>query len=114
MKPEDIAKVCHEANKAYCASIGDDSQTSWEDAPDWQKESAINGVTYHLGHPDSTSADSHQNWLNVKIEAGWRYGPVKNPDIKEHPCCVPYDDLPKEQRAKDTLFLSIVRALQDA
>jgi len=27
-----IAKVCHEANRAYCESIGDNSQLSWEDA----------------------------------------------------------------------------------
>ena len=25
---------------------------------------------------------------------GWKYGPVKDPEKKEHPCFVPYDDLP--------------------
>ena len=34
-----IAKACHEANKVYCESIGDDTQPSWENAPEWQKES---------------------------------------------------------------------------
>ena len=42
---EYIAKVCHEVNRAYCMSQGDGSQPRWEDAPDWQKQSAISGVT---------------------------------------------------------------------
>lgn len=40
-----IAALCHEANAAYCRQTGDDSQPNWDDAPDWQKESAITGVT---------------------------------------------------------------------
>ena len=44
MTKQDIAKVAHEINLAYCESIGDNSQPTWELAPDWQKSSAINGV----------------------------------------------------------------------
>ena len=33
-----IAMVAHETNRAYCESIGDNSQPKWEDAPEWQKE----------------------------------------------------------------------------
>jgi hypothetical protein len=113
MNIEAIARVCHEANRAYCASMGDDSQPAWDDAPDWQKESAMNGVAYHARHPESTPADSHEHWLKEKLDTGWVYGPVKNPEIKEHPCCVPYGELPLEQRAKDTLFLAIFKALQN-
>ena len=35
MKVEQIAQVAHELNKAYCESLGDNSQPSWEDAPEW-------------------------------------------------------------------------------
>jgi len=104
-----IAKICHQANKAYCEALGDTSQPEWEDAPDWQCKSAINGVLYHLEHPDSKPSDSHVNWLAEKRETGWEYGPVKDPDKKQHPCFVPYDQLPEDQKAKDLLFLSIVR-----
>ena len=48
MKTEDIARICHEANAAYCLSLGDTSQTDWDNAPDWQKKSAINGVKFHM------------------------------------------------------------------
>ena len=46
MKIEDIAKICYQANKAYCESIGDNSQVVWEESPTWQKEAAINGVNF--------------------------------------------------------------------
>ncbi len=106
-----IARVCHEVNRAYCASLGDHSQPSWEEAPDWQRASAINGVSYTLAHPEAKPSDSHESWLVEKRDAGWKYGPVKNPEAKEHPCFVPYDQLPAEQKAKDYLFQAVVRAL---
>lgn len=41
-----IARVCHEANKAFCAAHGDHSQKEWEYAEVWQRESAIKGVIF--------------------------------------------------------------------
>lgn len=111
MTVEQIAEVCHEANRAYCKSIGDNSQPTWEDAPDWQKKSAVTGVQYHLDNPNSKPEDSHNSWLKEKEADGWKYGEVKNPETKEHPCYVPYNELPIEQQKKDYLFLGIVRAL---
>jgi hypothetical protein len=111
MEVDTIARVCHEVNRAYCASQGDHSQPAWEDAPDWQRTSAINGVRFTLSNPDAKPSNSHESWLAEKTAAGWKYGPVKNPDTKEHPCFVPYDELPPEQKAKDYLFQAVVRAL---
>lgn len=109
MEIEQIAKICHEVNKIYCESIGDFSQPSWKDAPQWQKDSAKSGVIFHLTNPRSKPEDSHNNWMKEKLENGWKYGEVKNPDTKEHPCLVPYNKLPKEQQIKDKLFLGIVK-----
>lgn len=112
MKIEDIASTAHEVNRAYCASIGDTSQVKWGLAPDWQRESAIDGVNFHLANPDATPDTSHNNWLKSKLADGWVYGPVKNPEAKEHPCCVPFVELPQEQKAKDYLFKSVVHSLK--
>lgn len=79
MHIEDIARVAHEINKAYCQAIGDNSQPSWEDAPQWQKDSAVNGVEFHLNNPNSQPQDSHANWLESKRIDGWKYGPLKDP-----------------------------------
>ena len=109
---ESIARVCHEANRAYCQALGDHSQPSWEDAPEWQRNSAVSGVKLHVINPDAGPQASHESWLRQKASEGWRYGPAKNADKKEHPCFVPYDDLPVEQKAKDYIFRAIVLALR--
>lgn len=106
-----IAKMCHEANKVWCHMNGDVSQPSWEDAPDWQRVSAIDGVEFALAAPNAQPEDSHRNWMTGKIADGWVYGPVKDPVAKTHPCMVPYYQLPEFQRKKDALFLAIARAL---
>ena len=38
------AQAAHEVNAVYCRAIGDASQPSWEDAPEWQKSSARQGI----------------------------------------------------------------------
>lgn len=106
-----IAKIAHEINAAYCRSIGDNSQPSWEDAPEWQKKSAIKGVIFHLENKDASSSASHDSWLNQKREEGWKYGEIKDENKKEHPCFVPYEELPMEQRSKDYLFKQVVESL---
>lgn len=108
---EGIARMCHEVNRAYCASMGDTSQPAWEDAPDWQKDSARNGVRMHLANPGATPEDSHRSWMAEKLQDGWKWGPAKNPETKEHHCMVPYELLPPEQRAKDYLFRGVVHAM---
>ena len=113
MNKEQIAKVCHEVNRTYCESLGDDSQPCWENAPDWQKQSAINGVQFHLDNPLAGPHHSHEAWMEEKERAGWKYGPAKDPEKKEHPCMVPYKELPKEQQAKDALFIAVVHAMKE-
>lgn len=107
----EIAKVCHEVNRAYCQALGVLSQPAWEDAPDWQRSSAVNGVRFIQSHPDAKPSASHDSWLAEKTRDGWTYGPVKDPELKQHPCFVPYDALPVEQKAKDYIFGAVVRTL---
>ena len=114
MNIEDIARVAHEINKAYCEALGDDSQPSWGEAPDWQKESAVAGVRFHQANPNASASASHDSWLEQKRADGWRYGEVKDADAKTHPCFVPFDELPTEQKAKDFLFRQVVHSLSRA
>ncbi len=111
MKIEQLARVCHEANRAYCASIGDDSQQPWESAPEWQRVSAINGVVFHIASPEAPASATHDAWVVEKLVNGWKFGKVKDADAKTHPCIVTFDRLPIEQQRKDVLFRAIVHAL---
>ncbi len=113
IKIEDIAKVCHEVNRAYCKSIGDDSIQSWESAPEWQKRSAISGVRFKIENPEKTPSDQHDAWVADKVKDGWKYGAIKDSSKKEHPCLVEYDQLPANQKSKDFIFSTIVLELID-
>lgn len=109
---EAVAKVCHEANRALCQAFGDTSHKAWEDAPEWQRETMRRGVAFHLANPEAGPEASHEEWMRVKLLAGWEYGPIKNEKIKTHPCLVAFEKLPKEQQAKDFLIRAIVHAHQ--
>lgn len=110
-KLDRIARVCHEVNRAYCQALGDDSQQSWDEAPQWQRESARMGVDLHLSGDFGPEA-SHAAWMRVKIDDGWKYGPIKDEEKREHPCMVPFTGLPREQQAKDYIFRAVVHALR--
>lgn len=109
MNTKQIAQMCHEVNKAYCDAMGDTSQVSWDDAAEWQKDSAVKGVVYALSNPDVTPESQHDAWLKDKEKAGWIYGEIKDAEAKIHPCIVPYNDLPQVQKAKDYLFRAVVK-----
>ena len=111
MEQTQLARICHEVNKAYCQALGDFSQPSWDEAPQWQRDSAISGVKFHQENPDAPPSASHESWLKEKIAAGWTYGVTKNPEIKVHPCMVPFDKLPVTQQAKDYIFTALVHLL---
>ena len=108
-----IAKMCHAANKAWCELHGDNSQPEWDSAPDWQKNSAVLGVQFHMENPSAGNSASHDSWLAQKEADGWVYGTTKDADAKTHPCIVPFDELPDQQQRKDAIFRSMVHALSD-
>jgi hypothetical protein len=108
---ESIAKFTHEMNKAYCEAIGDFSQVSWETAASWQRESAKDGVERVLAGTSNTAEEQHDARSKFKIADGWEFGEVKDADAKTHPCLVPYDQLPTDQKAKDFIFRATVAQL---
>lgn len=106
-----VARVCHEVNRAYCQALGDMSQPSWEDAPDWQRASARTGVALHAMGEFGPEA-SHVSWMQQKLDEGWKYGAYKDPESKLHPCMVPFAELEPAQQAKDFIFRAVVHALR--
>lgn len=43
----------------------------------------------------------HDVWAKTRIEQGWTYGQKRNDAAKKHPCLVPYDQLPDEEKVYD-------------
>lgn len=43
----------------------------------------------------------HEIWSQTRISQGWTYGPERNDSKKKHPCLVPYEELPEEEKLYD-------------
>lgn len=107
---EDVARICHEANRGLQIATGDPAPSPhWDEAPEWQRASAIDGVS--KASEGATCEELHNAWCDFKRADGWTYGPIKDAEAKTHPCLAPYIDLPVEQRVKDDLFQAIVKTL---
>lgn len=43
----------------------------------------------------------HEVWAQNRILQGWSYGSTRNDDLKQHPCLVPYHQLPEGEKSYD-------------
>jgi len=43
----------------------------------------------------------HETWAATRICQGWTYAPKRNDTLKQHPCLIPYKDLPDEEKIYD-------------
>lgn len=108
-----IAEICHEVNRAYCDCMGLAPLLPWSETPENIKQSAIDGVKFHIENPNSSPSDAHNNWMKFKIADGWSYGEIKNTEKKTHPCLIPYESLPKAEQVKDYIFMTIVKTINE-
>lgn len=49
----------------------------------------------------------HNDWWEAYKKLGWVYGPVRDPLNKTHPDMVPYDELGRQERDKDAVFVAL-------
>ncbi|SHH19819.1 RyR domain-containing protein [Clostridium grantii] len=50
------------------------------------------------------SRNAHEVWAETRIKDGWVYGEKRNDEIKQHPCLVPYDQLPESEKEYDRVL----------
>ncbi len=113
MKDTDIARVCHEANRALQNVLGEPCPSvPWDVVSEDTRKSVLQGVD--LARQNGTPEEQHEVWLDHKLADGWRYGTVRNEVEKTHPNLVTYGNLPPRERLKDELFLAIVTVLGPA
>ena len=43
----------------------------------------------------------HDVWAEERIRQGWSYGEQRDDVLKKHPCLIPYDELPEEEKIYD-------------
>jgi len=50
---------------------------------------------------EQMSKNVHEVWAENRINQGWTYGEKRDDALKHHPCLVPYEDLPEEEKEYD-------------
>lgn len=50
---------------------------------------------------EKMSKNVHEVWAESRIKQGWKYGRQRNDELKTHPCLVPYEELPEEEKEYD-------------
>lgn len=43
----------------------------------------------------------HEVWSANRIADGWSYGPERDDEKRQHPCLVPYEELPEREKDYD-------------
>ena len=43
----------------------------------------------------------HEVWAQSRMEQGWTYGNERSDALKQHPCLIPYEELPEVEKAYD-------------
>lgn len=108
---ECITAAAYEVNRQYClmVSTGDHSHVAWPEL-DAQLRTVALMATAGIAE-GYTPEKSHAAWMMMKKSQGWRYGQTKNQETLEHPCLVPFSELPLDQQAKDLLWHGTVTAM---
>ena len=47
--------------------------------------------------------NAHDMWAVQRINDGWNYGTKRDDQAKQHPCLVPYEELPEGEKEYDRL-----------
>ena len=50
-----------------------------------------------IGLSEVLAKNAHERWAQQRLAEGWRYGPKRDDDLREHPCLVPYESLPESE-----------------
>lgn len=62
---------------------------------------------------EQLAKNTHENWAKQRMSAGWRWGSKRDDEKKEHPCLVPYEQLPESEKEYDRkTTMETVKAIQ--
>jgi ryanodine receptor 2 len=50
---------------------------------------------------EQLAENAHDLWAAQRFGDGWTYGPRRDDTLKQHPCLVPYADLPDQEKEYD-------------
>ena len=54
-----------------------------------------------LALAEQLARNTHEVWAAQRLKDGWVWGPARDDAQKQHPCLVPYEELPEEEKDYD-------------
>jgi len=106
----EIAKAIYEATRLEAEwSKRSVVPEKWQDRDGKFREQFIRTVQNYLAMDKlPTPEEAHVNWMKRYLLMGWKYGEKRDQGLKTHPDLVPYDELPKDEKDKDAIFLALI------
>jgi len=105
---EKAARLVVAANRVYCNGIEDVIPPDWDDMSPFVKKAMIDAVRARLSDITMPLSVNHDSWMAARLADGWTLGEKKNEEKKIHPNLIPYAELPRQQRIKDLMFVTVV------
>lgn len=108
---DDLARVCYEANRVVFETYADEHPAPWDQLSPEDKQGSLDCVKFHLDNPRADISAYHSHWLGIKKAEGWKYGPAKDPETKEHPYFVSFEALPVKKKKEAAVTKHLVEVL---
>lgn len=113
MTSEKIAQIIHGATAPIGRIACGNPIPVWEDLSVGQRCRAAVAVDDLMRNPHiKEPEDFHDIWANPLYDDGWVWGPVYSLKTKQHPCLVPYDELPDAEKIKDMIWASLIEVFR--
>jgi hypothetical protein len=66
-----------------------------------EKDQDINIMNHLEYHMELLSEAEHNGWMKQRLNAGWKYGEIRDDEKKIHPDLIPYHKLSNKEKEKD-------------
>jgi len=106
-----IAKTCHEVHNVLCAN-NDMQVIPWEEKSTEHHAVVVNSVEKILSGEVESPEESHSNFVHMKEEFGWEYGPKYSTKNKTNPRLCDFEELESVERQKEEYFFAVVSSFK--
>lgn len=64
---------------------------------------------------ETLARNVHNRWMAGRLADGWKFGPKRDDEKKEHPSMIPYEELPETEKEYDrqTVLTTITGLLEN-
>ena len=77
----------------------DMKQNAYTPQPIFTEDIILSDEILHLS--ERIAQNVHDVWAASRVAEGWTWGEKRDEVVKQHPCLIPYDELPESEKEYD-------------